>query len=135
MTHRSQKMWAVAETPAPRSSATQRRGQATREAAQNTELCGRLRNVDDVVRRSRSKRAEPHRPGRSRVRSGSGFTITLWPPVVLSLTMAALGVQQASFERDWLAMHPVDGEVIGMIERLLEHGTRLAWPRISAGAS
>jgi putative hydrolase of the HAD superfamily len=35
---------------------------------------------------------------------------------------AALGIQQTSFERDWLAMHPVDREVIGIIERLLERG-------------
>ena len=35
---------------------------------------------------------------------------------------AALSIQQASFERDWLAMHPVDGELVGLIERLLDHG-------------
>jgi HAD superfamily hydrolase (TIGR01509 family) len=40
----------------------------------------------------------------------------------LSDFCAALGVAQLSFERDWLAMHPVDSEVIGLIERLLEKG-------------
>jgi HAD superfamily hydrolase (TIGR01509 family) len=35
---------------------------------------------------------------------------------------AALGVEQRSFERDWLAMHPVDGEVVSVIERLLQRG-------------
>jgi FMN phosphatase YigB (HAD superfamily) len=34
----------------------------------------------------------------------------------------ALGVEQISFERDWLAMHPVDGEVVCVIERLLQRG-------------
>jgi HAD superfamily hydrolase (TIGR01509 family) len=51
----------------------------------------------------------------------------LQPGLDLGLTSltdlcAALGVEQASFERDWLAMHPVDGEVIGVIERLLANG-------------
>ena len=35
---------------------------------------------------------------------------------------AALGVEQTSFEQDWLAMHPVDGEVVCVIERLLQRG-------------
>ncbi len=35
---------------------------------------------------------------------------------------AALGVEQRSFERDWLAMHPVDSEVVSVIERLLQRG-------------
>lgn len=34
----------------------------------------------------------------------------------------ALGIEQKAFERDWLAMHPVDGEVIRIIERLLANG-------------
>jgi FMN phosphatase YigB (HAD superfamily) len=34
----------------------------------------------------------------------------------------ALGVEQMSFERDWLAMHPVDSEVVFVIERLLQRG-------------
>jgi FMN phosphatase YigB (HAD superfamily) len=34
----------------------------------------------------------------------------------------ALGVEQMSFERDWLAMHPVDSEVAFVIERLLQRG-------------
>jgi FMN phosphatase YigB (HAD superfamily) len=34
----------------------------------------------------------------------------------------ALGVEQILFERDWLAMHPVDGEVVCVIERLLQRG-------------
>jgi HAD superfamily hydrolase (TIGR01509 family) len=40
----------------------------------------------------------------------------------LSEFCAALGIEQMSFERDWLAMHPVDSEVIDLIERLLEKG-------------
>jgi FMN phosphatase YigB (HAD superfamily) len=35
---------------------------------------------------------------------------------------AALGLEQRSFERDWLAMHPVHEEVTSAIERLLEQG-------------
>lgn len=35
---------------------------------------------------------------------------------------AALGVEQRSFERDWLTLHPVNDEVIEVIQRLLEHG-------------
>lgn len=35
---------------------------------------------------------------------------------------AALGVEQMSFEQEWLAMHPVDGEVVCVIERLLQRG-------------
>jgi len=35
---------------------------------------------------------------------------------------AAIGIEQMFFERDWLRMHPVDGEAIGVIERLLDHG-------------
>lgn len=35
---------------------------------------------------------------------------------------AALSVQQACFERDWLALHPVNGQVLRIIERLLDHG-------------
>jgi HAD superfamily hydrolase (TIGR01509 family) len=38
---------------------------------------------------------------------------------------AALGVEQQSFERDWLAMHPVEAEVICVIERLREQGHRV----------
>jgi len=43
---------------------------------------------------------------------------------VTSLTdlCMALGIEQKAFERDWLAMHPVDGEVLRIIERLLAHG-------------
>src|SRR5215475_9644172 len=43
---------------------------------------------------------------------------------VTSLThlCAAIGIEQMFFERDWLRMHPVDGEAIGVIERLLDHG-------------
>jgi len=43
---------------------------------------------------------------------------------VTSLTdlCRALGIEQEIFERDWLAMHPVDGEVIRIIERLLANG-------------
>lgn len=35
---------------------------------------------------------------------------------------AALGIDETSFERDWLARHPVDGEAISVIERLVERG-------------
>lgn len=35
---------------------------------------------------------------------------------------AALGIKQCSFERDWLAMHPVNGEVVQVIEQLVENG-------------
>jgi FMN phosphatase YigB (HAD superfamily) len=35
---------------------------------------------------------------------------------------AAMGVEQKSFERDWLAMHPVDGKAIAVIERLATAG-------------
>ncbi|HEY2548297.1 MAG TPA: HAD-IA family hydrolase [Candidatus Acidoferrum sp.] len=35
---------------------------------------------------------------------------------------AAIGMDQHSFERDWLAMHPVDGEVISTIHHLLSQG-------------
>lgn len=35
---------------------------------------------------------------------------------------AAMGVEQQLFERDWLAMHPVDAEVIWVIEQLLAKG-------------
>jgi len=43
---------------------------------------------------------------------------------VTSLTdlCMALGIEQKAFERDWLAMHPVDREVIRVIERLLANG-------------
>ena len=43
---------------------------------------------------------------------------------VTSLTdlCTALGIKQKAFERDWLTMHPVDGEVIRIIERLLANG-------------
>ena len=34
----------------------------------------------------------------------------------------ALGIEQEAFEQDWLAMHPVDGEVIRIIESLLTRG-------------
>ena len=35
---------------------------------------------------------------------------------------SALGIEQTSFERDWLAMHPLDGEVMWTVERLLGRG-------------
>lgn len=35
---------------------------------------------------------------------------------------AALGVEQMSFEQDWLAMHPVEREVVCEIEQLLQRG-------------
>ena len=43
---------------------------------------------------------------------------------VISLTelCTALGIEQQAFERDWLTMHPVDGEVIRIIERLFANG-------------
>lgn len=34
----------------------------------------------------------------------------------------AIGTEQASFERDWLAMHPVDTDVISVINRLAARG-------------
>jgi HAD superfamily hydrolase (TIGR01509 family) len=35
---------------------------------------------------------------------------------------AAIGIEQQSFERDWLAMHPVNQQVIRVIEQLLVDG-------------
>jgi HAD superfamily hydrolase (TIGR01509 family) len=35
---------------------------------------------------------------------------------------AAMGIEQHAFERDWLAMHPLNKEVIKVIERLLVDG-------------
>lgn len=35
---------------------------------------------------------------------------------------AAMDIQQESFERGWLAMHPLDGQVVSVIERLIERG-------------
>ena len=51
----------------------------------------------------------------------------LQPPLDLGATSltdfcAGLGVEQMLFEQDWLAMHPVDSEVVRVIERLLERG-------------
>jgi HAD superfamily hydrolase (TIGR01509 family) len=51
----------------------------------------------------------------------------LQPSLDLGLTSlsdlcTALGVEQQSFVRDWLAMHPVNHEVIKVIERLLVDG-------------
>jgi HAD superfamily hydrolase (TIGR01509 family) len=42
----------------------------------------------------------------------------------ISLTdlCAAIGIEQQSFERDWLAMHPVNHRVIGVIQQLLVDG-------------
>ena len=41
---------------------------------------------------------------------------------------AAIGIEQQSFEREWLAMHTVNAEVISVIEQLLErrHAVGLA---------
>jgi HAD superfamily hydrolase (TIGR01509 family) len=35
---------------------------------------------------------------------------------------AALGIEQMAFEREWRAMHPVDGEVLRTVETLLANG-------------
>lgn len=40
----------------------------------------------------------------------------------LQPSLDALGIDEMSFEQDWLGMHPVDGDVISVIERLLERG-------------
>lgn len=42
--------------------------------------------------------------------------------VSLANLCAAMGVEQKSFERDWLAMHPVDRKAITVIERLASAG-------------
>lgn len=43
----------------------------------------------------------------------------------LSDLCLAMSIEQQSFEHDWLAMHPLDPEVIDLMERLLEHGHRV----------
>lgn len=35
---------------------------------------------------------------------------------------AAIGIEQQSFEREWLAMHTVNAEVVSVIEQLIERG-------------
>jgi FMN phosphatase YigB (HAD superfamily) len=39
--------------------------------------------------------------------------------VSLAGLCSELGIKQEGFERDWMALHPVDGEVIALIERFL----------------
>lgn len=40
----------------------------------------------------------------------------------LAYLCGSIGIEQELFERDWLAMHPVDREVLSLIERLAARG-------------
>lgn len=43
----------------------------------------------------------------------------------LTAFCAALGIEQQSYERDWLALHPVNDGVLDVIDRLIERGHRV----------